>query len=99
MAHPRRWRVLQDLRDGGAELVESATVDAIEADAVRYRAGDVEHRAPADTVIVTTGLAANPSLADALREAGIEPQVIGDVTGVGYIEGAIHEGFHAGLGV
>ena len=35
--------------------------------------------------------------ADALRAAGIEPVEIGDCQGVGYIEGAIRDGFHAAL--
>ena len=29
----------------------------------------------------------------------LDPIVIGDATGVGYLEGAVHEGFHAGLAV
>lgn len=97
MAHPRRWRVLQDLRDHGAVLVPSATIVEIERSAVRYRVGDDEARAAADTVILTTGVAPDPAFADALRAEGIEPIVIGDVSGVGYIEGAIHDGFHAAI--
>jgi NADPH-dependent 2,4-dienoyl-CoA reductase/sulfur reductase-like enzyme len=97
MAHPRRWRVLEDLRRHGATLVKQAVIEEIESDAVRYRVGDARDRAMADTVVITTGLAPNTALADELRAAGIEPIVIGDCTGVGYIEGAIHDGFHAAI--
>ncbi len=37
MAHPRRWRVLTDLRDHGTEFVTDATVTRITADQVHYR--------------------------------------------------------------
>jgi 2,4-dienoyl-CoA reductase (NADPH2) len=99
MAHPRRWRVLEDLRAEGAELVKNAEVVEIERDAVRYRVGDQALRVDADTVVITTGLAPNPGLAESLRAAGIDPVVIGDVSGVGYIEGAIHDGFHAAIAI
>jgi 2,4-dienoyl-CoA reductase-like NADH-dependent reductase (Old Yellow Enzyme family) len=99
MAHPRRWRVLEDLRQHGAVLVKQAQIEEIEADAVRYRVGAAIERARADTVVITTGLVANTQLADELRAAGIEPIVVGDCTGVGYIEGAIHDGFHAAIGI
>ena len=39
------------------------------------------------------------SVADVFRAEGFDPVVIGDCTGVGYLEGAIRDGFHAGLGV
>ena len=47
----------------------------------------------ADSVIVATTLRENPDLADALRAAGRRVVVVGDAGGVGYIEGAIHDGF------
>lgn len=97
LAHPRRWRLLEDLRSEGAVLVKRAEVEAIESGLVRYRAGESVTHAEADTVVITTGLAENNSLADALRAGGIEPIVIGDCKGVGYIEGAIHDGFHAAI--
>ena len=34
-------------------------------------------------------------VAEAFTEAGFEPIVIGDAGGVGYLEGAIHAGWHA----
>jgi 2,4-dienoyl-CoA reductase (NADPH2) len=102
MAHPRRWRVLHDLREAGVHLIDQATVTRIDEHAVHYETGPHEghvtpEEVPANTVVIATGLVANPELADALLEQGITPIVIGDCQGVGYIEGAIRDGYHAAL--
>ena len=99
LAHPRRWRLLDDLRAEGVLLLKAVETLAIEADAVRYRVDGAIERAPADTVLLTTGLAENNELTEALRASGIEPVVIGDCSGVGYIDGAIHDGFQAAIGI
>lgn len=99
MAHPRRWRVLHDLRDHGAELITEADVTRITAESVLYRCGEEDHQTAADNVIVATGLVGDSSVADQLRSDGFDPVVIGDCDGVGYLEGAIHDGFRAGLAV
>jgi 2,4-dienoyl-CoA reductase-like NADH-dependent reductase (Old Yellow Enzyme family)/NADPH-dependent 2,4-dienoyl-CoA reductase/sulfur reductase-like enzyme len=101
MAHPRRWRVLTDLRDHGATLVTGATVDEITDTEVRYTVGgsDTADAVAVDSVVIATGLVSDLSVTDAFREAGLSPVAIGDCTGVGYLEGAIREGFLAGLGV
>jgi 2,4-dienoyl-CoA reductase-like NADH-dependent reductase (Old Yellow Enzyme family)/NADPH-dependent 2,4-dienoyl-CoA reductase/sulfur reductase-like enzyme len=101
MAHPRRWRVLTDLRDHGATLVTGATVDEITDTEVRYTVGgsDTADAVAVDSVVIATGLVSDLSVTDAFREAGLAPVAIGDCTGVGYLEGAIREGFLAGLGV
>ncbi|WP_206688193.1 hypothetical protein [Aureimonas sp. OT7] len=44
---------------------------------------------PADTVIVAKGAHSNLALADTLRNAGFDVEVVGDTSGVGYIEGAV----------
>ena len=97
MAHPRRWRVLHELREAGVELLADTRVTAIEPDSVEVTVGQgdaaQERSLKADTVILASGLCANPSVAESLRAAGIPIEEIGDVTGVGYIEGAIHDGF------
>ena len=102
MAHPRRWRVLDDLQQHGVQLIERAQVHSIEADHVLFQRSTREGEAPAetlpvDTVILAVGLAANPGLASTLKSTGVPIQEIGDVTGVGYLEGAIRDGFHAAL--
>ncbi len=105
MAHPRRWRVLHDLREAGVRLVTDATGLEIGLDAVRFRAPEapgrdpVEQSASADTVVLATGLEANAPAAAALESAGVPVVAVGDMTGVTYIEGAIHDGFRAALDI
>lgn len=97
MAHPRRWRILDDLRTHGATLVSGASDLVIGSDAVTYRVADDLHTVPADAVIVATGLIPDDSVAEQFRAAGHDPVVIGDAAGVGYLEGAIHAGFRTAL--
>jgi 2,4-dienoyl-CoA reductase (NADPH2) len=103
MAHPRRWRVLHDLRAHGAVLLPGARVVEIGGQSVHCEIhgadGAREKREiPADTVVLATGLSGDTRLADALRAAGhSRVEVIGDAGGVGYLEGAIHSGFHAAI--
>lgn len=103
MAHPRRWRVLHELREAGVRLVTEANRIEIGTDAVRFRAPETpggeprEDSAPADTVVIATGLHANDEAANALAAAGVPVVPVGDVTGVTYIEGAIHDGFLAAV--
>lgn len=104
MAHPRRWRVLTDLRSHGATLVTGAKVTRIDKTMVRYRvsadgAEDVEGTVAAESVIIATGLVANPALDEWKTVAGIDTTIVGDASGITYLEGAMHDGFHAGLGV
>ncbi len=97
MAHPRRWRVLHELRERGVRLVGGAEILEIGSSAVRFRADGGEHEVAADTVVVATGLEANPAAIERIRAGGVSVIPIGDAKGVGYIEGAIHDGFRAAL--
>lgn len=102
MAHPRRARMLEDAREAGVEFETNARVVEITDQGVRYETRVKEdppelHEVAADTVVVATGLVANPGPAEALRAAGIPLVEIGDGKGVGYIEGAIHDAFHAAI--
>lgn len=101
MAHPRRWRVLHDLRQHGADLIAQASVTEIGDGVVHYAVGDDEDGTASsvavDSVVIATGLVADESVANRFRAGGIEPVVIGDCTGVGYLEGAMTEGFHAAV--
>ena len=104
MAHPRRLRALHDVRELGVTLVMEATVEEISDTHVLYERildnGQKERVwLEADTVIQTLGSIPNSELPDLVRTAGVEPICIGDCTGVGYIEGAIHDGFHAALSI
>ena len=99
-AHPRRWRVLFELREHGATLETGARVVEIGSKSVRFERvaedgnGAVEE-VEADSVLIATGLAPNDSLAEALRAEGLSVVEIGDGREIGYIEGAIHGGFDA----
>jgi 2,4-dienoyl-CoA reductase (NADPH2) len=102
MAHPRRWRVLHDLREAGVRLETRAHVLEITGSSVRFETREDAAAAPqasearVDTVIVATGLAPNPG-AEALEGVAARVVVVGDAKGVGYIEGAIHDGFAAAI--
>jgi 2,4-dienoyl-CoA reductase-like NADH-dependent reductase (Old Yellow Enzyme family)/ribulose 1,5-bisphosphate synthetase/thiazole synthase len=89
MALPRRWRALYTLREHGVQLLTDAAVEEITDVGVAYRRYGERRIAPADHVIIATGVAENRSLADAVGDLGIEIHLLGDCKGVGYIEGAI----------
>ena len=55
------------------------------------------HRMEADTVVLAVGQGPNPAVAQRLKKAGVLLREIGDVSGPGYLEGAIHDGFRAAL--
>jgi 2,4-dienoyl-CoA reductase (NADPH2) len=98
LAHPRRWRVLHDLRAHQVALWTRVRVLEITPDEVRFEAaGAGLHDVPADSVIVATGLVPDRALAGQLRARGLRVLEIGDATAVGYIEGAIASGFRAAL--
>lgn len=102
MAHPRRWRVLDDLREHGVELIANAHVRSIGEEAVSYEVrggegGPVPATVLADTVVLAIGLASNPEVAAALEGVDATVREIGDVKGVRYIEGAINDGFEAAM--
>ena len=94
MAHPRRWRVLGDLRTHGARLVTSARDIEIGADEVRWTTDEGPATAEADTVVIAQLVDGDRSVADTFEAAGFDPIVIGDAGGIGYLEGAIHAGWH-----
>jgi len=103
MAHPRRWHVLHELREAGVRLVTRARVLAIGERVVRFEVAAKEgeapraDEAPADSVILAAGLGPNPEPVKRLASASVPVVAIGDSTGVGYLEGAIHDGFRAAL--
>jgi len=102
MAHPRRWRAIFDLRQHGVELVANATLRSIDECNVDYQIETADRdvrlcHAEADTVILATGLGPDPTASKHLAETGVPIREIGDVSGPGYLEGAIHDGFRAAL--
>ncbi|MEO0492401.1 MAG: FAD-dependent oxidoreductase [Actinomycetota bacterium] len=98
MAHPRRWRVLGDLRDHGATLVTGARDVEIGADTVTWTTDEGAASAAADTVVIAQLVDGDLGVAESFTAAGFDPIVIGDAGGVGYLEGAIHAGWHTAAG-
>lgn len=89
LAMPRRLAEAAKAAGHGVHLVRNAQVLAIDTDAVRYRVGEREHSAPADTVVLASGTVPDPGLAERLRAAGHEVHVAGDSSEVGYFFGAV----------
>jgi 2,4-dienoyl-CoA reductase (NADPH2) len=94
----RRWRNIADCKALGVEMLAGSRVLRIEAGSLVYgNANGQERRIAADQVIITSGAAPNPGLAERLRGAAAEVHEIGDCTGVGYIDGAVHAGFNLAI--
>jgi 2,4-dienoyl-CoA reductase-like NADH-dependent reductase (Old Yellow Enzyme family)/NADPH-dependent 2,4-dienoyl-CoA reductase/sulfur reductase-like enzyme len=90
MAMPRRWTAVKHARHGGVDIRRNVTLSRITAESVEWREGEEAHSAAADMVIYAEGTHADTSLADALREAGLSVDVVGDAGAVTYIHGAVH---------
>jgi 2,4-dienoyl-CoA reductase-like NADH-dependent reductase (Old Yellow Enzyme family)/NADPH-dependent 2,4-dienoyl-CoA reductase/sulfur reductase-like enzyme len=90
MAMPRRWTAVRRATEHGVTLVRNAAVVEITAHEVVYRVGDDEQRVTATDVVVADEVRPDRSLADELRAAGFQVEVVGDAAEVGYIDGAIH---------
>jgi len=96
----RRWRNMADIEKLGVQCLARASVKRIEARTVTYvNEGGQERTVSADHVILTTGTTENLRLADSLQNQGFEVLTAGDCNGVTYIEGAMREGYLAGLAV
>jgi 2,4-dienoyl-CoA reductase-like NADH-dependent reductase (Old Yellow Enzyme family) len=89
MSIPRRWRALHILRAHHVTLLADSRVDAITDAGVVYTHNGGQQTAPADSVILASGVQDNRGLAEALAGTGAEVHLVGDCKGVGYIEGAL----------
>lgn len=96
LAIVRRWRVLDAVRSHG-NLHLKASVQAIGRHDVQWCDADFQPRTtPADSVVLAIDAEPDDSLARRLEGHGVPVQAIGDCAGLGYIEGAMHQGNHAG---
>ncbi len=88
----RRLRLLEELRELGVDLLTGASEISIGDHSINYRnfRGQVR-QLDADQVVVAQGATGDETLAAELKAAGFDTHAIGDCTGVGYIEGAMHE--------
>ncbi|MFC4753547.1 FAD-dependent oxidoreductase [Dietzia aurantiaca] len=91
LAMPRRWTAVRHAKHYGVDIKRNVKVTRITESSVEWTdAKGNAKSAPADMVIYADGTTAAAPLADALRAAGIDCEVIGDAGDVGYIHGAIH---------
>lgn len=96
LAMPRRWTAVRHAKHAGVDIHRNVEVTKITKDEVFWKdAEGNSHSVPADMVVYADGTMAAAPLADALKAAGIECEVIGDAAKVGYIHGAIHAAWGA----
>lgn len=98
MALPRRWRALHELNEHGVHLLRGARVQTIGANDLTWldREDNLQSLA-ADSVVIAIGTEGNLELGNQLAKECPEAHLIGDCSGLGYIEGAIEEGFRVAL--
>ncbi len=89
----RRWRVLNEIKEAGAPLIPVSEIKAIKKSRVIYQSMDAnEGSIDFDTVIIAQGLSENLDLVDQLESHGLNVSIVGDSKGLGFIDGAIHDG-------
>lgn len=95
MAHPRRWRTLHEARKHGVVFETEAELVEITTDDVAVRVKGELKRIRGDSVIIASGVLPDTTFADQLRAAGLNVQLIGDASQIGYIQGAIRSAYVA----
>lgn len=91
LAMPRRWTAVRHAKHFGVDIKRNVTVTRITKSSVEWTDKKGQNKsAPADMVIYADGTTAAAPLADELRAAGMDVEVVGDAHEVGYIHGAIH---------
>jgi 2,4-dienoyl-CoA reductase-like NADH-dependent reductase (Old Yellow Enzyme family)/thioredoxin reductase len=93
LAVVRRWRVLHDVRELGVVMINNTRLVGIEGKTLHLATADGEVDIEADTVILASGAQSNLGLAEQLQQQGVETHIAGDCAGVGYIHGAVHDGY------
>ncbi|MBW2396859.1 MAG: FAD-dependent oxidoreductase, partial [Deltaproteobacteria bacterium] len=97
MAMPRRARVLYELREAGVELLRKTRTEEIRDEAVIVANTEGERRTIAvDSVILAIGTVENRKLGESLAQLDGEVHLIGDCTGVGYLDGAFQDAARLG---
>ena len=100
LAIPRRWHVLYELRQSPVRVLTETTVESIGKKEIVCK--DKEGQPitiPADSVILATDVQGNRALADSLQGLGCEVHVIGDSAALGFLKGAIRDGFEVGRSI
>lgn len=93
LSPPRRWRVLAQLREAGATLLTSTTLESLSEGRARYRVAKEVHEVPFDTVVLAAGWQPDDQLEKHLASANPQPGAdivtVGDCRALGLIEGAM----------
>jgi 2,4-dienoyl-CoA reductase (NADPH2) len=85
---PGRYELVADLRRRGVRMLGPATIDDVGATTITVTAAGSTDTFGADSVIITTGLEPDRTVADAIAGTGVAVHAIGDCDEVGQIEGA-----------
>lgn len=95
LAMPRRWTAVRHAKDYGVDIQRRVTVTRITESSVEWtdKKGNAASTA-ANMAIYADGTTASAPLADELRGAGVDVEVIGDAGDVGYIHGAFHSAWN-----
>ncbi|MFK8019168.1 MAG: FAD-dependent oxidoreductase [Pseudomonadales bacterium] len=97
LALVRKWRNMHDIRKLGVNVHVKVQNINITEDTVEFiDAEGQKQSALSNHVILANSPRENYGLADSLSAEGITVFRAGDCTGMGYIEGAMHEGYAAG---
>jgi len=92
----RRWRVLDNLKEQGVDLLTNIKVSAISDKTVDYLNKDeVCQQLEADSVVLAIGASPDDSVAKSFQDCNVPVTNIGDGAEIGFIEGAIQSGFDA----
>lgn len=88
-----RWSIMSRVRQLGVTLYNKSKVTAIKKDGVEIETEEGTKFLPADTMVIAVGARPNNDMAEALSNAGITVDTIGDATKVAKIPDAIGAGY------
>lgn len=95
-----RWRYVYEAREAGIVLEAGARAAGLDAEGLRWTAGDGSERvSAADFVFVAQGARPGSTLAAALRTIGVVGRMIGDAKEVRFVEGAMESAAELVLGL
>ena len=86
-----RWTIIGELREYGVKMEKLATAMKITEEGVLYECEGQEKLAPADTVVIATGVESRTGLAEDLKGVVSEVHKIGDCIEPRHAMDAIHE--------
>jgi 2,4-dienoyl-CoA reductase (NADPH2) len=99
MSIARRWNFMQHLREMDVTLIKGVRYGEITDAGVKYstKKGDVV--VPADTVVITGGIAANTALYEEIKKKVPQTFIVGDCRELRLIHGSVEDGYRAALAI